>query len=256
MCVCKCVCVRGVCLSSAAMAFTLTSFVSSSVRSFPRSPQWSSNIWTSAWTVCMDLLTVILTLVSISLFLTQQSNLTSLILCGTLLGSVATVSFRSRFLSPHPGLPHPFPHSISDKHLKTAHLYVSVLFCFPTGRVRTRRQSSGSVGGASSSVVDSRGRSRAKVVSQSQRMYKKKKTHMSQIQPNWDTVMSLSTHVRLFLSCFSMISAPALRSYKIFCSLWTCLLFFTCYIFLNNSQICRICAALPTCMHSVCLCGR
>ncbi|KAK2839429.1 hypothetical protein Q5P01_013169 [Channa striata] len=37
------------------------------------------------------------------------------------------------------------------------------------GRVRTRRQSSGSVGGATTSVVDSRGRSRAKVVSQSQR---------------------------------------------------------------------------------------
>ncbi|XP_069389705.1 CLIP-associating protein 1a isoform X22 [Paralichthys olivaceus] len=37
------------------------------------------------------------------------------------------------------------------------------------GRVRTRRQSSGSVGGAKTSVVDSRGRSRAKVVSQSQR---------------------------------------------------------------------------------------
>ncbi|KAK5861533.1 hypothetical protein PBY51_022924 [Eleginops maclovinus] len=36
------------------------------------------------------------------------------------------------------------------------------------GRVRTRRQSSGSVGGASPSVVDSRGRSRAKIVSQSQ----------------------------------------------------------------------------------------
>ncbi|XP_075335035.1 CLIP-associating protein 1a isoform X2 [Odontesthes bonariensis] len=36
------------------------------------------------------------------------------------------------------------------------------------GRVRTRRQSSGSVGGASTSVVDNRGRSRAKVVSQSQ----------------------------------------------------------------------------------------
>ncbi|XP_031725853.1 CLIP-associating protein 1a isoform X13 [Anarrhichthys ocellatus] len=36
------------------------------------------------------------------------------------------------------------------------------------GRVRTRRQSSGSVGGASTLVVDSRGRSRAKVVSQSQ----------------------------------------------------------------------------------------
>ncbi|XP_032423944.1 CLIP-associating protein 1a isoform X24 [Xiphophorus hellerii] len=39
------------------------------------------------------------------------------------------------------------------------------------GRVRTRRQSSGSVGGASPSVVDSRGRSRAKVVSQSQHRY-------------------------------------------------------------------------------------
>uniref|UniRef100_A0A3Q3XAH6 TOG domain-containing protein n=1 Tax=Mola mola TaxID=94237 RepID=A0A3Q3XAH6_MOLML len=36
------------------------------------------------------------------------------------------------------------------------------------GRVRTRRQSSGSVGGNSSTMVDSRGRSRAKVVSQSQ----------------------------------------------------------------------------------------
>ncbi|XP_062258045.1 CLIP-associating protein 1a [Platichthys flesus] len=37
------------------------------------------------------------------------------------------------------------------------------------GRVRTRRQSSGSAGGANTSLVDSRGRSRAKVVSQSQR---------------------------------------------------------------------------------------
>ncbi|KAK5890842.1 hypothetical protein CesoFtcFv8_014324, partial [Champsocephalus esox] len=37
------------------------------------------------------------------------------------------------------------------------------------GRVRTRRQSSGSTGGGSPSVVDSRGRSRAKIVSQSQR---------------------------------------------------------------------------------------
>ncbi|CAB1447108.1 unnamed protein product [Pleuronectes platessa] len=36
------------------------------------------------------------------------------------------------------------------------------------GRVRTRRQSSGSSGGANTSLVDSRGRSRAKVVSQSQ----------------------------------------------------------------------------------------
>ncbi|KAK5921390.1 hypothetical protein CgunFtcFv8_025099 [Champsocephalus gunnari] len=36
------------------------------------------------------------------------------------------------------------------------------------GRVRTRRQSSGSTGGGSPSVVDSRGRSRAKIVSQSQ----------------------------------------------------------------------------------------
>ncbi|XP_029692584.1 LOW QUALITY PROTEIN: CLIP-associating protein 1a [Takifugu rubripes] len=37
------------------------------------------------------------------------------------------------------------------------------------GRVRTRRQSSGSTGGPSTPVMDSRGRSRAKVVSQSQR---------------------------------------------------------------------------------------
>lgn len=46
----------------------------------------------------------------------------------------------------------------------------SSLCCRP-GRVRTRRQSSGSVGGPSTPVADSRGRSRAKVVSQSQRMY-------------------------------------------------------------------------------------
>nr|XP_061799354.1 CLIP-associating protein 1-A-like isoform X6 [Nerophis lumbriciformis] len=46
-----------------------------------------------------------------------------------------------------------------------------VLFSFVpsySGRVRTRRQSSGSASGASPTVVDSRGRSRAKVVSQSQ----------------------------------------------------------------------------------------
>lgn len=39
------------------------------------------------------------------------------------------------------------------------------------GRVRTRRQSSGSTGGPSTPMMDNRGRSRAKVVSQSQRMY-------------------------------------------------------------------------------------
>ncbi|XP_041925838.1 CLIP-associating protein 1a isoform X26 [Alosa sapidissima] len=39
----------------------------------------------------------------------------------------------------------------------------------PDGRVRTRRQSSGTTVGSSSTVTDSRGRSRAKVVSQSQR---------------------------------------------------------------------------------------
>lgn len=38
-----------------------------------------------------------------------------------------------------------------------------------SGRVRTRRQSSGSAVGANATVTDSRGRSRAKVVSQSQR---------------------------------------------------------------------------------------
>lgn len=55
-------------------------------------------------------------------------------------------------------------------------------FSFHPGRVRTRRQSSGSVGGASSSsVVDSRGRSRAKVVSQSQRMYR----HLMHVLKQW-----------------------------------------------------------------------
>lgn len=39
------------------------------------------------------------------------------------------------------------------------------------GRVRTRRQSSGSSVGGGASVTDSRGRSRAKVVSQSQREF-------------------------------------------------------------------------------------
>lgn len=49
-------------------------------------------------------------------------------------------------------------------------LCFSSFLCCP-GRVRTRRQSSGSTGGPSAPVMDSRGRSRAKVVSQSQRMY-------------------------------------------------------------------------------------
>lgn len=58
--------------------------------------------------------------------------------------------------------------------LKFAHpsFYCSVFFlCPPAGRVRTRRQSSetAAVGGAS--VTDSRGRSRAKAVSQSQREF-------------------------------------------------------------------------------------
>lgn len=58
----------------------------------------------------------------------------------------------------------PSPHRLRAKSCSC----VFLLVCLP-GRVRTRRQSSGSVGGASQSVVDSRGRSRAKVVSQSQR---------------------------------------------------------------------------------------
>lgn len=45
-----------------------------------------------------------------------------------------------------------------------------LFLCFlPAGRVRTRRQSSGSTLSTSSTVTDSRGRTRAKVVSQSQR---------------------------------------------------------------------------------------
>lgn len=58
---------------------------------------------------------------------------------------------------------------LNSRCLSSLYPYCSLLH--RPGRVRTRRQSSGSVGGASTSVVDSRGRSRAKVVSQSQRMY-------------------------------------------------------------------------------------
>uniref|UniRef100_A0A8C1G0K4 Cytoplasmic linker associated protein 1a n=1 Tax=Cyprinus carpio carpio TaxID=630221 RepID=A0A8C1G0K4_CYPCA len=47
--------------------------------------------------------------------------------------------------------------------------YASLVQGDETGRVRTRRQSSGSAVSANSTVTDSRGRSRAKVVSQSQR---------------------------------------------------------------------------------------
>uniref|UniRef100_A0A671MC04 CLIP-associating protein 1-like n=1 Tax=Sinocyclocheilus anshuiensis TaxID=1608454 RepID=A0A671MC04_9TELE len=46
--------------------------------------------------------------------------------------------------------------------------HLTICFFLPTGRVRTRRQSSGSAVSANSTVTDSRGRSRAKVVSQSQ----------------------------------------------------------------------------------------
>lgn len=42
-------------------------------------------------------------------------------------------------------------------------------FCFSLGRIRTRRQSSGSATSITSTAADTRGRSRAKVVSQSQR---------------------------------------------------------------------------------------
>uniref|UniRef100_A0A8B9LVR4 Cytoplasmic linker associated protein 1a n=1 Tax=Astyanax mexicanus TaxID=7994 RepID=A0A8B9LVR4_ASTMX len=47
-------------------------------------------------------------------------------------------------------------------------LTLCYVYALPTGRVRTRRQSSGSAVGANNTVTDSRGRSRAKVVSQSQ----------------------------------------------------------------------------------------
>jgi CLIP-associating protein 1/2 len=40
---------------------------------------------------------------------------------------------------------------------------------YPLGRIRTRRQSSGSATNVASTPSDNRGRSRAKVVSQSQR---------------------------------------------------------------------------------------
>ena len=44
-----------------------------------------------------------------------------------------------------------------------------IFLCIPPGRIRTRRQSSGSATSVTSTPADTRGRSRAKVVSQSQR---------------------------------------------------------------------------------------
>lgn len=48
-------------------------------------------------------------------------------------------------------------------------LLTSDCLCIPPGRIRTRRQSSGSATSITSTPADTRGRSRAKVVSQSQR---------------------------------------------------------------------------------------
>lgn len=92
--------------------------------------------------------------------------------------------------------------------IKTPAASLSVFPCRP-GRVRTRRQSSGSVGGASTSVVDSRGRSRAKVVSQSQRMYTHPTRHTFSITQLW--VLICHTHVSVW-----SLSASALRSYSMF----------------------------------------
>uniref|UniRef100_A0A8D3BQ14 Cytoplasmic linker associated protein 1a n=1 Tax=Scophthalmus maximus TaxID=52904 RepID=A0A8D3BQ14_SCOMX len=88
----------------------------------------------------------------------------------------AASSAKSR-LSTVPASSSPFSSAAALPPGSYASLAYSLLPLFPPfshsfplqpGRVRTRRQSSGSVGGAGTTVVDSRGRSRAKVVSQSQ----------------------------------------------------------------------------------------
>lgn len=77
-------------------------------------------------------------------------------------------------------------------------LYYTILL--HSGRVRTRRQSSGSAVGANSTVTDSRGRSRAKVVSQSQRTC-----------PH--SVYSHLTHFKLFPQLESLFYNPP-------CQMW------------------------------------
>uniref|UniRef100_A0A8C7IP80 Cytoplasmic linker associated protein 1 n=1 Tax=Oncorhynchus kisutch TaxID=8019 RepID=A0A8C7IP80_ONCKI len=77
-----------------------------------------------------------------------------------------------------PSIPPSFPHPclLSSLHPSTPpslpngfnSLTNSLCVLFSTGRVRTRRTSAGSAVGASATVTDSRGRSRAKMVSQSQ----------------------------------------------------------------------------------------
>ncbi|XP_042350445.1 CLIP-associating protein 1a isoform X1 [Plectropomus leopardus] len=78
------------------------------------------------------------------------------------------------------------------------------------GRVRTRRQSSGSVGGAStSSVVDSRGRSRAKVVSQSQRSRSANPINAGSRSSSPGKLLGHSSYGRIPRATMSATSTPA-----------------------------------------------
>ncbi|XP_039675000.1 CLIP-associating protein 1a isoform X30 [Perca fluviatilis] len=77
------------------------------------------------------------------------------------------------------------------------------------GRVRTRRQSSGSVGGASPSVVDSRGRSRAKVVSQSQRSRSANPINAGSRSSSPGKLLGHSSYGRIPRSTVSASTTPA-----------------------------------------------
>uniref|UniRef100_A0A3B5RBG6 Cytoplasmic linker associated protein 1a n=1 Tax=Xiphophorus maculatus TaxID=8083 RepID=A0A3B5RBG6_XIPMA len=80
------------------------------------------------------------------------------------------------------------------------------------GRVRTRRQSSGSVGGASPSVVDSRGRSRAKVVSQSQHRYGL--IHQARISASVNAMRVLNTGTEVEAAVADALRKPLRRRYE------------------------------------------
>ncbi|XP_029597439.1 CLIP-associating protein 1-B isoform X5 [Salmo trutta] len=81
--------------------------------------------------------------------------------------AAATASAKSR-MTPVPGSPAPFSAASALPPGSYASLDNTPGNIRPVGRVRTRRTSSGSCVGASPSVIDSRGRSRAKMVSVSQ----------------------------------------------------------------------------------------
>nr|XP_057937540.1 CLIP-associating protein 1a [Doryrhamphus excisus] len=83
------------------------------------------------------------------------------------------------------------------------------------GRVRTRRQSSGSVSGSSTSVVDRRGRSRAKVVSQSQRSRSANPISAGSRSSSPGKLLGHSSHGRVPRVAVSVSNTPSDRRSRI-----------------------------------------